>query len=163
MTPKDHPAFHSPRRRDSISERVSVERNITSSMGSFGGLSMVLLYRVFRGVYEKIVCRILYGIAKYMNLFIICFWPRRRKRWFFDTFKIVPGFFSKKILYFFPPSKLVFYQLKPRTIQGKTFYIFIFIYFYRILGSYINNVLVISVLFFISLLFCLGLTNRTTN
>jgi hypothetical protein len=102
MTPKDHPAFHSPRKRDSISERVSVERNITSSMGSFGGFSMVLLYRVFRGVYEKIICLVLYGIAKYMNLSIICFWPRRRKRVFFRLFKIVPGLFSKKSFIFSP-------------------------------------------------------------
>jgi hypothetical protein len=112
MTPKDHPAFHSPRRRDSISERVSVERNITSSMGSFGGFSMVLLYRVFRGVYEKIVYLVLYGIAKYMNLSIICFWPRRRKRWFFGIFKIVSYFFSRKILYFFPLFLFIFLQFK---------------------------------------------------
>jgi hypothetical protein len=52
MTPKDHPAFHSARRRDSISERVRVDKYITSSIGSLGGFSMVLLYRVLEEVYE---------------------------------------------------------------------------------------------------------------
>jgi hypothetical protein len=109
ITPKDHPAFHNARRRDSISERVRVDRWITSSMGSLGGLSMILLYRVLKGVYEKKGDSILYDSFKYMNLSIICFWPRRRQKRFFALFKIVPGFFSKKSLYFLPPFfKLLF-------------------------------------------------------
>jgi hypothetical protein len=72
-------------------------------MGSFGGFSIVLLYRVLEGVYEKKGDPILYDSFKYMNLSIFCFWPRRRQRVFSGFFKIVPGFFLKKSLYFFPP------------------------------------------------------------
>jgi hypothetical protein len=112
ITPKDQPDFHNARRRDSISERVRVERWITSSIGSLGGFSMILLYRVLKGVYEKKGDSILYDSFKYMNLFIICFWPRRRQSLFPGLFKIVPGFFSKKIFLFFPPLKFNFYDLK---------------------------------------------------
>jgi hypothetical protein len=72
-------------------------------MGSFGGFSIVLLYRVLEGVYEKKGDLILYDSFKYMNLSIFCFWPRRRQRVFSGFFKIVPGLFSKKSFYFFPP------------------------------------------------------------
>ena len=114
MTPKDHPAFHSARRRDSISERVRVDKWITSSMGSFGGFSMILLYRVLKEVYEKKWDPILYDSFKYMNLSIICFWPRRRLCMFFRLFKIVPGFFSKKIFLFFTPKNNLFFLQKPK-------------------------------------------------
>ena len=103
ITPSDQPDFHNARRRDSISERVRVEMQITSSMGSLGGFSMVLLYRVLEGVYEKKGDLILYDSFKYMNLSIFCFWPRRRQKYISGFFKIVPGLFSKKSLYFFPP------------------------------------------------------------
>jgi hypothetical protein len=110
ITPSDQPAFHSERRRDSISERVSVERYITSSRGSLGGFSMVLLYRVFKGVYEKKGDPILYDSFKFMNLSIFCFWPRRRICMYFALSKIVPGLFSKKIFYFSTFKNLLFRQ-----------------------------------------------------
>jgi hypothetical protein len=118
---------------------------------------MILLYRVFRRLYERKGDPILYDSFKCMNLSIFCFWPRRRQKYISGVFKIVPGFFSKKIFYFFSPFKTCFSCLISKNKKGSWPFIYYFYISYRKLRSFIITFVYLFFLYRCAYYFSIGL------